>query len=191
MKIPLVLGVAAMFLISSTGIAQTPTAPSSSTEAGTSPVQLEVNLEVAATDSNGYPSAFRVTLTNTGNVAVDLPMPNFECDGPDGGLIIVRQWTSPDGKLGSGEGCGSSISDRAPLLDRARLEWLRLQPGEYLSHTQNVRPYFTTLEPGKVEYWAEYRPAVFSSLERLELRKASYVSPTEAVTTRHSILSIL
>ena len=84
MKIPLVLGVAAMFLISSTGIAQTPTAPSSSTEAGTSPVQLEVNLEVAATDSNGYPSAFRLTLTNTGNVAVDLPMRTSSATAPTG-----------------------------------------------------------------------------------------------------------
>jgi hypothetical protein len=152
------------------------------------PIRLEVTLETAATTEDGYPSALRITLRNIGDGPVDMPMPGT-CQGEDGALHLQFMWHSEDGH-GSGGGCGGGLTDRSPLMDRARNEWLRLQPGEFLIMTKDLRPFFRNLEAGTAEYWIEYDPPALSSDERLQLQRTGYFVPTEKVETAHQSVTI-
>lgn len=149
------------------------------------PVQLQLTMEVAATTRGGVPAAIRVTLTNAGYVAVDLPMPGSLCSGEDGALNIRMEWHSndPNDHSGVGWGCGSGYGDRAPLLERARDDWMHLLPGEFLTVTENIRSKVESLAPGRVEFWAEYTPPLVNSKEMTELKAAGYAVPTEELVT--------
>jgi hypothetical protein len=153
------------------------------TEKASNPVRLELTSEVAATTEEGYPAVLRVTLTNVGNMAVDMPMPNLGCISEDGGLQIGFILTSLDGKSGVSGWCGGGSSDRPRLLNRARDEWIRLQPGEFIVASESLRPHLKNLGPGTVEYWIEYTPLSITPTEMAELTKAGYFFPTEKIET--------
>jgi len=149
------------------------------------PVNLELTAEVAATTEDGYPSALRITLKNVGDMAEDMPMPNFGCPGGDGALHVQVEWQSEDGMAGSGGGCGGRLDHRPPLIERVRHEWLRLQPGEFLVMSQSIRPSLQDLQPGFVSYWVEYSPPILKAAEILELQGAGYLVPTQKIETTH------
>ena len=79
--------------------------------------------------------------------------------------------------------CGQT--DMPSLMDRVRNEWLRLQPGEFITSSENIRERLGELDPGTVEYWAEYVPPEATPKELAELREAGYIVPTEKIQTAH------
>jgi len=160
------------------------------TEKPPNPVHLELTAEVAATTEEGYPAVLRITLKNVGNVAVDLPMPNLGCISEDGVLQIAFFWTSLDRKGGVGGGCFVGGSDRPRLLDRARDEWIRLQPGEFIVASESLRPRLKNLGPGTVEYWVEYTPLTITATETVELAKAGHFVPTDKIETAHESFDV-
>lgn len=150
-----------------------------------SPAQLELTAEVAATNEQGQPAALRISLKNAGNVAVDLPMLEMGCGGEDGGYDLKLDWHPNDTKYPTpGLGCGRGFGDRPSLMTRAQNEWLRLQPGEFITVTESLRSTFGEFRRGTMEYWVEYVPPVLSQQEQSELRQAGYVFPTEKVRTQ-------
>jgi hypothetical protein len=158
------------------------------------PAQLELTTEVAATTEEGYPSVLRVTIRNVGNVAVDMPMPASPCVGGGGGIGIHRVWTAasfdgfPGKGRGSGWGCG--WSEMPTLMDRVRDEWIRLRPGEFVVFSDRITESREKLEPGTVEYWAEYIPPEAKPEELAELERAGYVVPTRKVESEHRIFAV-
>jgi len=153
-------------------------------------VRFEVTAEVAASDVEDHPSAIRVELKNVGNSPVDLPMPSMECSGPAGAIVFQFRYEPLNGGLGKGFGCASSLLDGGPFLERVRTEWLRLDPGEYLTFTVNTRRYFNDLGPGHVEYWVEYLPPSLSAQEKLKLRQGGYHFPERLTATSHTTMTI-
>jgi len=149
------------------------------------PIQLELSAELAATTENGQPAALRITLKNAGYVAADMPMPALGCGNSDGALKLQIEWRSsdPSNSSGIGWGCASGMSDRPSLIHRARDEWIRLQPGEFLTVTMNVRERLGHLGPGTVNYWVEYEPSALKTSELQQLRQAGYMPPTERLKT--------
>jgi len=147
--------------------------------------KLELSMEIAATDDDGYPSALRITITNVGGVPVDLPFK--EACSPDNGYLIRTGWVpdEPTGR-GYGEGYGCGFADGPNLRWRIEHEWVRLRPGDFLTATERLR--WTRHDedgPGTVEYWVEYDPPYVTPAEFSELSNAGYIIPTEEVTTEH------
>jgi hypothetical protein len=145
------------------------------------PVHLELTAEVAATTPDGDPSVFRITLKNAGDVAVDMPMPELPCTAGGGG--IEPHSKRPDEQIGSGWGCGRS--EFPSLMIRVKHEWIRLQPGEFITLSDKIRVNFHDLKPGIFEYWFEYCPPEASPEELVELQRSGYVVPTERIKSAH------
>lgn len=156
------------------------------------PVHLELFAEVAATTENGQPAALRITLKNVGNLAADLSIPAIGCSSKDGSLQVRMEWHSkdPEDHSGMGWGCASGVSDGPSLLDRASKEWIRLQPGEFLTVTENLRPQTKDMKPGTVDYWVEYTPPTLSKAERIELQSNGYLVPTESLKTESHTFAV-
>ena len=151
------------------------------------PVKLELAMEAATTTEDGLPAALRFTLTNVGNVAVDLPIPAIDCQGRNG-TIRVRALIRLDhpGDSGSGHGCGYGIGDGPSLNERVKSSWLRLRPGEYLTFLGDRRALVDRAGGSATyEYWAAYDPPSLSAEERSQLAKDGYIAPTEQVESAH------
>jgi hypothetical protein len=150
------------------------------------PAGLELSAEVAATTDDGIPSAFRVTLRNVGNVAVDLPMLE-SCVPHGGGASISWFWHPADAALGEGagggEGCGPGTGPS--FLERVRSKWIRLRPGEFLTIGRSVRGIFDSLKAGTVTYWFTYTPPQGTADELAELQQKGYVLPSRKLETAH------
>jgi hypothetical protein len=149
-------------------------------------------MEVAATETDGNPAALRITLKNTSEGPVDLPMPDIDCGRVDGVIAIQYEWHSDDPKAhsGYGWGCGGGTGDLPPTIIRAETEWLRLQPGEFLTFTESLRRRFGDMEPGTVDYWVEYTPPHLTPEERTELKQAGFRVPSASLRTEHRSFSI-
>lgn len=153
-----------------------------------SPAKLELTMEVATTDDDGYPSALMITIRNVGDVPVDMPVLKGDCS-PDNGFRIETGWTpdKPDGHgYGSGGGCG--IGDGPSLQSRIEHAWVRLRPGESMTQTErfNWGGYARGAGSGTVEYWVEYTPPAITEKEATILKQAGYLIPTETLETQHS-----
>jgi len=156
-------------------------------EKSPNPAKLELTAEVATTTEEGYPAVPRITVTNVGNVAIDMPMPALECL-PHGGYVVIHlSWTPEnlDGLTGRGwgQGCGRTHSES--LLKRVQTEWIHLRPGEFIVSSENLHKRLGNVDPGNVEYWFEYIPPEATPKELAELRQAGYVVPTERIETPH------
>lgn len=150
---------------------------------------LGLSAEVAATTQQGQPAVLRITLKNSGNIAADLPMPGIGCSSDDGALIVRFEWHSndPNDHSGRGWGCGGGSDHGQSLMDRVRNQWIELQPGEFLTVSENLRPYIGSMEPGTVEYWVEYTPPTIKPEELIALKTTGFTAPTEKlITDRHT-----
>jgi hypothetical protein len=150
------------------------------------PVTLELTMEVATTTEDGLPEALRFTLTNAGNVAVDLPMPAIDCLGENGAIRVpsLARLDGP-GTIG-GHGSGSGGTGGPTFLERVKSSWLHLRPGEYLTFSGDRRSLVDRASgPATYEYWAEYEPPFLTSEERKELTEGGYAVPTEKVESAH------
>jgi len=135
----------------------------------------------------------RITLRNVGNIAVDLAMPNIGCPGGDGAVFVQYRWHSndPNDLSGYGWGCGGGgLDHQLSLLTRVREEWIRLQPGEFVTQSTNIRDRFKGMKPGTIEYWAEYSPPTLTTKEMEELWEAGFVIPTESLKSSPQTLII-
>ncbi|HEY1160234.1 MAG TPA: hypothetical protein VGE83_06360 [Terracidiphilus sp.] len=151
------------------------------------PVRLELTMEVATTTDDGLPAALRFTLTNIGNVGVDMPMPAIDCQGPNGAIRVpsVARLDGPGGPAG-GHGCGGGIYDGLTFGERVKSTWLHLQPGEYLNFSGDRRSLVDQAGgPATYEYWAEYEPPSLTPEERNELAQGGFLVPTENVESAH------
>jgi hypothetical protein len=147
-----------------------------------SSVRLELTMEVATTNDDGNPSALLVTVKNVGGITVTMPVLGGGCH-PDNGVQIESFWTSADGQRGSGGGLGCGITDQPALAERARGQWIRLRPGEYM--TTMLRFDVGQKEAGTVSYWIEYTPPDATPTEIEELSQEGYVIPTDKLETEH------
>jgi hypothetical protein len=148
--------------------------------------KLELTVEVATTDDDGYPSSLRITITNVGGVPVDMPMLKPDCS-PDNGFHIETSWSPDDGHLGVGSGYGCGGSGGSGLIYRIQHDWVRLRPGEFMTECERVEwSNYAKDGPGTLEYWAEYFPPSVSGQEVASLLRNGYVIPTETLETRHS-----
>lgn len=147
-----------------------------------SPAQLELTAEVAATTDEGYPAALRITLTNIGDVPVDLPILGLTCS-PDNGIAVRAAWT--DGRDGSGMGGGCWLCGLSSLKVRVEKDWVRLRPGEFMTTSANLRGVYARFGPGTVEYWVEYTPPKATPQEVEDLQQAGYIIPTGKLHTEH------
>jgi hypothetical protein len=156
------------------------------------PVHLDISVEVAASTDDGTPSVLRVTLTNAGDVAADIPMPELDCAAGGGQIEIHLDWfpENSGGLLGTGSGFGCGRSDMPSLTTRVHNEWIRLQPGEFIVMSQSIRARLANLDPGTVEYWAEYIPPEVTAADLAELRRAGYNAPREKVRTAHETFAV-
>jgi hypothetical protein len=148
--------------------------------------KLELSVEIATTDDDGYPSALRITITNVGGVAVDMPVLKEACT-PDNGLRIQSSWTPDESRPGVGRGYGCGEGDGPGLMHRIQHEWVRLRPGESMTDTEHVE--WSDYEkdgPGTVEYWVEYEPPAVTDGEAATVQQAGYIIPTEKLETQHS-----
>jgi hypothetical protein len=148
--------------------------------------KLELSVEVATTDDDGYPSALRITITNVGGVPVDMPVLKPDCS-PDNGFHIETSWRPDDGHPGVGSGYGCGSSDRPTLMYRIQHDWVRLRPGEFMTESEHVEwSNYAKDGPGSLEYWVEYYPPSVSGQEIASLFQKGYVIPTETLETRHA-----
>lgn len=151
------------------------------------PVQLELAMEVATTTEDGLPAALRFTLTNIGNVAVDMPIPAIDCQGPNGAIRVpsVARLDGP-GTPAGGHGCGGGMTDGYTFAERVKSTWLHLLPGEYLTFIGDRRLLVDRAGgPATYEYWAEYEPPIITMEQRVELEQGGYFVPTEKVVSAH------
>jgi hypothetical protein len=151
-----------------------------------SPAQLELSVEVAATTDEGYPSALRITISNVGSVAVDMPVLKRGCS-PDNGIQVQSVWI-PDsptaGEIGSGGGC---IVGVAPSLrERLQNDWIRLRPSEFMTDTERVQWNYPFDAGGTVEYWVEFYPPIAPAKELDAVTDSGFVIPTRRLETEHS-----
>jgi len=149
--------------------------------------RLELSMEIATTNEDGYPSSLRITVKNVGGIPVDMPVPKQECS-PDKGLRIQTNWVPDEPTnhgFGSGWGCG--MGDQPSLLFRVQHTWVRLRPGESMTDTERLT-WSNGGEnvPGSVEYWVEYTPPDATPAEVAGLLEEGYVIPTEKLTTEHA-----
>lgn len=152
------------------------------------PVRLELTMETASTSDDGYPAALRVTVKNVGGVAVSMPMLASGCH-PDNGVQVQSYWLREDEKSGGGGGFGCAVGDQPALFDRAKTQWIRLQPGEFM--TTMLRVGLPTNETGAViSYWVEYTPPDATPKEIEQLLQAGCVIPTEKLETEHQSFPI-
>jgi hypothetical protein len=145
--------------------------------------RLDLSIEVATTTDAGLPAALRFTLTNAGNVPVEVPFPAMDCDGPDGSIRIqtVIHFDEGEGQR-FGHGCGGSVSDRPTLLVRIRTRWFHLRPGEYLTFTGDARSMIDLADkPATYEYWAVYEPPALTAGDRAAVTRNGLVVPSEPV----------
>jgi hypothetical protein len=152
-----------------------------------SAAKLELSMEIATTNDEGYPSAIRISVKNVGGVSVDMPVLKQGCS-PDNGIEIQSTW-APDEPTGHGFGSGGAcgMGDQPSLLIRARHTWVRLRPGESMTDTERLTwSNGGEKVPGTVEYWVEYTPPDATPAEVAELFEQGYVIPTEKLTTEHS-----
>jgi hypothetical protein len=152
------------------------------------PAQLELTMEVAATTEEGYPLVLRVTVKNVGNVAVDMPMPMVPCVPGGGGVEMRFEWhpKNPGDLRGKGSSGTSCMQDHfASLMYRVRHDWIHLQPGEFITVSESLRSRFQEIDPGTIEYWAEYIPPKAYTAELVELKQAGFIVPTEKIETAH------
>ena len=155
-----------------------------------SSAQLELTMEVATTTEDGYPSAIRITLRNTGGLPVDMPMPEVACLVGGGGMEVRADWHPVDTdrrkeSTSSGAWC---TADVFPSLQfRVENEWIRLRPGEFITATQSMRRTLRERKPGPgiIELWAEYIPPEVKPDELAALEQAGYNIPTEKIETEH------
>jgi len=161
-----------------------PAAAQQKPEKPDSPVHLELITEVAATTEDGLPAALRITLKNAGNIAVDLPMLQSDCK-PEGGVGFHFSWRSSDDREGVGNGYGCAADGHSSFLEHVRRDWIRLQPGEFLCMSENLRGYLRDLKPGTVEYWVQFVPSSVKPEDLLLLQSAGYVVPTENIEGVH------
>jgi hypothetical protein len=150
-------------------------------------VQLEQTMEVATTTEGGFPAALRFTLTNNGNVAVDMPTPAIDCQGPNG-TIRVRSVVRLDGPGSgcTGHSCASGIGDGPSFGERVKSTWLHLLPGEYLTFTGDRRFLVDRVDgPATYEYWAVYEPPSLTPEQRNELAQRGYLVPTDKAACDH------
>ena len=157
-----------------------------------SPVSLDISVEVATTTNSGQPSAVRITLKNIGTITADLPMPQLGCECEDGSLTMKYEWHSidPNDHSGRGSVCVGGLTDQSPLMVRASREWIRLQPGEFLTVTENLKTVLQHLDPGTVEFWWLYTPPRLTSAELIELQRSGYTVPTDVVSTPKQTISL-
>jgi hypothetical protein len=161
------------------------------TEKLANPAHLEMTMEIAATTEEGYPSVLRVTIKNVGNVAVDMPMPETYCLPRGGSIDVNIAWSSEDPErtgLGWGRACGQSAPPH--LIDQVSRDWIRLQPGEFITMSQGIRDFYRNLDRGTVEYWVEYVPPEVSAKELAELQQTGYIVPTKKIETAHQTFAI-
>jgi hypothetical protein len=153
-----------------------------------SPAKLELSVEVATTDDDGYPSALLITISNVGGVAVDMPVLQEDCT-PDNGYHVHFAWTpdeSSDG-LGEGYGYGCGTGGQPSLMFRVQHAWVRLRPGESMTQTKRIDwRDFARDGPGTVEYWVEYTAPKVTEEEAASLKRAGYFIPAEKLETQHS-----
>lgn len=145
-------------------------------------VVLDLTMEVATTD-HGLPAALRFTLTNIGNVAVEIPVPAIDCLSSNGSIRIktVIHFDGPAGSAG-GHGCGGGMDYQGSLLDIIRKQWFHLRPGEYLSFTGDARTMIDRADkPATYEYWAVYDPPELSQGERAIVAQSGLIIPSAAV----------
>jgi hypothetical protein len=157
-------------------------------EKSPNPARLELTAEVATTTEEGYPAVLRITLTNAGNVAVDMPMPGAPCVPGGGGVEVRAQWSPTDPKDlrgGGSTGTGCTQEHFPSLTFRVSHQWIRLRPGEFITVSEDIRQNYRNWEPGRIEYWAEYIPPKATPEELVELRQAGYVVPAEKIETLH------
>jgi hypothetical protein len=149
--------------------------------------RLELSMEIATTNDDGYPSSLRITVKNAGGVPVDMPVLKQGCS-PDNGIKIQSTWM-PDEPTDHGHGSGGAcgMSDYPSLLYRVQHTWVRLRPGESMTNTERLT-WSNGGEnvPGTVEYWVEYMPPSATPAEVAELLGEGYVIPTDEVTTEHA-----
>ncbi len=184
---------AATLALLSLGLAVAQTSPPQrQTEQNENPVHLDLSVEIAARTVQGLPAALRITLKNVGVMAADLPMPSIGCGNEDGSLEIKLKWSSddPENHAGFGGGCGSATSDRLPLVERASKEWIRLQPGEFLTFTESLRPHIADFPPGSVNYYVVYTPPRLTASDKTELKRNGFSFPTESLNTEEETFRI-
>ncbi len=151
------------------------------------PVQLELTMDVATTTDDGLPAALRFTITNIGNVAVDMPMPAIDCQGSNGAIRVpsVARLDGP-GTPAGGHGCGGGIYGGLSFMEGVKSRWFHLRPGEYLTFIGDRRAMVDRAGgPATYEYWAEYDPPSLTKNERAELADDGYFVPTEKVLSAH------
>jgi hypothetical protein len=147
--------------------------------------RLELSMEIATIDDNGYPSALRITIKNVGGVPVDMPVLKGACN-PENGVRVGATWIADDSignGIGSGGGCGG---EGASLIERLRW-WVRLRPSESMTTTERADwSAYGKDGPGTVEYWIEYIPPSLSEKEFVSLANEGYQVPTQTLETPHS-----
>ncbi|MGA8743019.1 MAG: hypothetical protein WB561_17665 [Terracidiphilus sp.] len=157
-----------------------------------SPVRLELTMEVATTNDDGSPQALRFTLTNAGNVGVDLPMPAIDCDTSRGSIHVYSKIVAGmPGGFGSGHGCGGSEAKGSMgLIEEIKRSWYHLEPGEYLAFTGDGRRMID--KTGGLltyEYWAEYEAPRVTDVARSQAAGAGRVIPAGKVSSPHLTFS--
>lgn len=73
---------------------------------------------------------------------------------------------------------------------RVSREWIRLQPGEFLTVTENLKTVLQNLDPGTVEFWWLYTPPRLTSAELIELQRSGYTVPTDVISTSKQAISL-
>jgi hypothetical protein len=146
--------------------------------------RLDLSVETATTDDEGYPSALRITIRNVGGVAVDMPVLKEDCS-PDNGFHIQSSWQpDTDTGLGIGRGYGCGVGDGPALMYRIQHDWVRLRPGEFMTVTKRVGwSDYGKDGPGTVDYLVEYTPPSVTEQELASLSRAGYVIPDEKLQT--------
>ena len=151
------------------------------------PVQLELTMDVATTTDDGLPVALRFTLTNIGNVAVDLSMPAIDCFGSNGSIHVrsVARLDGP-GTPAGGHGCVGGGFDGPSFAERVKSSWFHLRPGEFLTFIGDRRTMVDLAGgPATYDYWAEYEPPSLTEKERAELADEGRYAPSEKVSSGH------
>lgn len=69
-------------------------------------------------------------------------------------------------------------------MERVRENWIRLQPGEFITQTVMLSSQFARFRPGTVDYWLEYTSPRLTAKELVQLRAAGYFAPTKSARTQ-------
>lgn len=153
---------------------------------------LRPNLElrlVAGELGNGVPQAFTFELVNISDHDVRVPQPSVDC-GSDfyGSIWLLLVFRPPHmADEWAGFGCADDRFDGDPILKRVQ-KWQLLHPGEVAKQTiGRDHLHYEGKDPGKYDFWADYRPPAIEQDDQKALRDAGIDFPREPLSSQHII----